>query len=983
MQLLDHRGEPIRRRELTREISGPTVTGVRSIWSSTSVRRLNPERLAGILREAEQPGYGASERYVELAETMEETDPHYFGVLQTRKRQVAQIGVTIEPASDAAEDVRDADLVREFFARDDLEDELFNLLDAVGKGYSAAEIVWETSERQWMPRRLEWRLPQWFDFDEVGGVRLRLRDEEGWSDLPPWKFVVHVAGAKSGIPIRGGLARLVAWSWLFKRFATVDWVRFLEAYGQPLRVGRYGPSSTEKDRDVLWKAVSNIGSDAGAIIPEEMQIEFVDGLSQTGRADIYRDLLSYLDAQISIAVLGQTLTTQSGEGGSGSYALGQVHDSVRGDIERSDARQLAATLRRDLVIPMVRLNHGERAAYPRVSIARVAKPDLKMMGETLRDLVPLGLRVRADQVRTMLDLDAPGEEDEVLAPPAPPEPPETTEATGPPGPLGAPPARARDTGGGLTSATAAAEDGAGAASLEALAARLRAEADPIVEGWLERIREDLDDASSLDDLRTRLAESEDPEGVEALAAAMGPALAAAELAGRYDVEGDPDEPALAIALAAASDRHAALPFQEQIDFFRSKVNLPTEDWTDIWQEQHERAFVVAGAARMDLLEDLRGAVDRSIAGGATLEEFRRDFAAIAKKHQWPYRGGEGWRTETIYGTNLRTSYAAGRYRQMKAIAERRPYWRYRHSHASEKPRQDHLQWDGRILRHDDPWWNTHYPPNGWGCKCYVEALNERELKRLRGDEGPDEAPEIEMRKVTVGKRGPVPRAVEVPEGIDPGWAYAPGAPRAPRPFAAPPHQSRMRQLMGADYEKLLEDSEGVAGAAARRGLSDHERVAAHTYTTDDERRGGGSLNAALRAREAGGIQLSQERHVMGLTLRDALDKLPGYPLKEGEKLYRGVWLSDTQRARYRPNEIVTEAGFTSTSTKEDAALDGDTMFVILGRRGKPSRGKLIEDLSAYPGEEEVLFKAGTEFRVVRRREEGDILRIVLEEVDDA
>ncbi len=255
---------------------------------------------------------------------------------------------------------------------------------------------------------------------------------------------------------------------------------------------------------------------------------------------------------------------------------------------------------------------------------------------------------------------------------------------------------------------------------------------------------------------------------------LGPALAAAHLAGRYDVEEVP------VALASAAAEHSRLSFSEQIDFFRSKLNLPTEAWTDIWHDEHDRAFVVAGAAHADLVGDLRQAVDSAIADGTTLAKFRRDFDATVAKHGWSYKGGRNWRTQVIYGTNMRTSYAAGRYRQMKAISDRRPYWRYRHSHASEQPRAEHLAWDGMVLRHDDPWWDTHYGPNGWGCKCYVEALNDRDLQRL-GKTGPDTAPPLNMRMVTVGQNGPSPRIVEVPEGIDPGWGYAPGQSAATAP----------------------------------------------------------------------------------------------------------------------------------------------------------------------------------------------------------
>lgn len=408
----DHRNRPIRRRDLRREVAGPSVTGVRSILSTHPASNLTPERLAALLRDSIVPG--GADRYLELAEEMEERDLHYLGVLQTRKRQVAQIPVIIEPASDGAEDKADAELAQEFFKRDTIETELFDLLDALGKGFSVSEIVWDTSEGQWMPERLVWRLPQWFDFDQDTGTVLQRRRDSGgqWVDLEPYKFVCHFSHAKSGLPIRGGLARIAGWGWLFKALGLRDWIRFIEAYGLPIRLGKYPPNSTPADIDTLVRAVRNVAGDAAAVVPEGMLIEFVTDTQVQGRSDVHRDLVNYIDQQMSIAVLGQTLTTQEGE--SGSYSLGQVHNLVRRDIEDSDARLLAATLRRDLVVPIVRLNRGERKAYPMVKIEREDPADIKMLADVLTKLVPLGLKVRVADVRTLLDFDEPGDEDEVL-----------------------------------------------------------------------------------------------------------------------------------------------------------------------------------------------------------------------------------------------------------------------------------------------------------------------------------------------------------------------------------------------------------------------------------------------------------------------------------------------------------------------------------------------------------------------------------------
>jgi len=219
--------------------------------------------------------------------------------------------------------------------------------------------------------------------------------------------------------------------------------------------------------------------------------------------------------------------------------------------------------------------------------------------------------------------------------------------------------------------------------------------------------------------------------------------------------------------------YGTVPFADQVAFFRRKINLPTNAWTDIWESEHDHAFVVAGANRDDLLADFRAAIDKAISQGTTLEEFRKDFDAIVAKYGWSYTGGRNWRSRVIYETNLRTSYAAGRYAQLQAVKSIRPYWQYVHSDAVEHPRPQHLAWNGMVLSADDPWWNEHYPPNGWGCRCTVHSLGEDDLARL-GKDGADEAPATEYKTVTVGSNGPSPRTVDVPDGVDPGFGYAPG-----------------------------------------------------------------------------------------------------------------------------------------------------------------------------------------------------------------
>ena len=433
--IVDHRGQPFTAKDrirLIEEISGADRAQGRYVIQTSDARDITPARLGRLLREAETPGYGASEPYLELAERMEETDLHYLGELQTRRRQLVQIGVKIEPVSDEPQDVADADLVKTFFERDTLENELYDLLDGIAKGYAVSEIVWETSEKQWMPKQLKWRLPQWFDWDYETGSRLLLRNYTdtgppsrdptqpfasvsggGWVELAPFKFVTHVVSSKSGLPIRGGLARAAAWAWMFKHYGLIDWARFAESYGQPLRLGKYPPGSSPDDLAILYRAVRMISADAAAILPQGMEIDFPAVSDVAGRSEVYKDFVEYVDRQVSILILGQTLTTQAGP--SGSYSLGQVHNLVRHDIEQSDGRQLAATLRRDIVKPIVLLNRGERDAYPRVFIEREQPTDRKLLAEVLQIIVPLGVNVKVDEVLQKMGLKKPEEEDDVLS----------------------------------------------------------------------------------------------------------------------------------------------------------------------------------------------------------------------------------------------------------------------------------------------------------------------------------------------------------------------------------------------------------------------------------------------------------------------------------------------------------------------------------------------------------------------------------------
>lgn len=413
--IVDQYGRAVKTRELREEHARPSLTGIRQAWSGESLAyNITPQRLARIMQSAAE---GDAYDMLTLAEEMEERDPHYASVLSTRKRAVAGIEPSVEAASDDAHDVELADAVRALLDRHATAGLVTDLLDALGKGFAACEILWETHGGHWTPATYAWRDPRWFVFGREDGHELRLLTDDGPFEgvpLAPYKFIVHMPHMKSGLPIRNGLARLAATSWMCKAYTLSDWMAYAETYGKPLRVGRYGGAASEADRQVLATAVANLGTDAAAVLPDSMRVEFVEASKGTGGHQLYLQLAEFLDRQMSKAVLGQTMTADDGS----SQAQASVHNEVRLDIRTDDARQVSATLNRDLVRPYIDLNYGPHERYPRIVIAEAEAEDVEALTRMLNAVVPLGLTVEAREVRERLGFGEPGDDADVLGLPA-------------------------------------------------------------------------------------------------------------------------------------------------------------------------------------------------------------------------------------------------------------------------------------------------------------------------------------------------------------------------------------------------------------------------------------------------------------------------------------------------------------------------------------------------------------------------------------
>lgn len=402
---------PFRHPEI-REIAVAQVTDKYSGYPSNG---LTPVRLANIFHEADA---GDVLRQMELFEEMEEKDPHLFSQLQTRKNAVAGLDFELIPFGDDDRDKEIADFIQEQLnGIEGFEDIETDLLDAIGKGFAVSEIMWGYDEGHVVVREIKARHQKRFFWDSLDdSFRVRTKDEPEGVWLPENKFIVHKYKARSGHTSRAGILRVVAWMYLFKNYDLKDWVSFAEVYGLPLRLGKYQPGASEADKLALMQALIQIGADAAGIIPDGTTIDFIT-TEKTSSSDLYERLARYCDEQISKAILGQTLTSDSG---GGSYAQSKTHNDVRHDLTVADCKALASTLRRDLIRPLCLFNFGEDKRIPYIRFDCEESEDLTQTAEILGVLIEkTGLRVPTSFIYKKFSIPEPEAGEEIAMPHAP------------------------------------------------------------------------------------------------------------------------------------------------------------------------------------------------------------------------------------------------------------------------------------------------------------------------------------------------------------------------------------------------------------------------------------------------------------------------------------------------------------------------------------------------------------------------------------
>lgn len=521
IKILDQFGNPIDKGTL-KEPQTANIAPLQNQYLTPMLSGLTPARLARTLQEADQGNLVEQHR---LFSDMEERDGHMRAEMDKRKNAVACLPWEVVPPRDAtAAEKADCEWVREMLLDgiDPIEDLILSMMEAVGHGFAAVELEWKTEDGMLLPC-FHPRPQEWFRLN-VARTALHLADSSvDGAPLTPFGWVMHTNGkAKTGYAGRMGLHRTLSWPFLYKAYALGDFAEFLETYGLPFITGKYNSGATADEKSSLMRAVTALGHNARAIMPAEMSIEIEAATSGIGESGHLR-MMEWADKTESKCILGQTLSADTGSKGGGSFALGKVHNEVRHDIADGDARQIAATITRDLIYPMVAMNRpgitsAKRA--PRLVLDTGDAEDMTAYAESLPKLVGVGFKIPRTWAQEKLRIPEAQEGEDVLVAPAP----KPQDAPGAPGQDAALSAEVHE------HAVDHADPN------EALVDQLAGAAAPVMSSLISRMESMVDSATDLASLQRDLVATFGGKPNEELVKLMSLAFALAELKGMSDVQ---------------------------------------------------------------------------------------------------------------------------------------------------------------------------------------------------------------------------------------------------------------------------------------------------------------------------------------------------------------------------------------------------------------------------------------------------------------
>jgi len=312
-------------------------------------------------------------------------DPQIRSTLQTRKLAVVCKEWEVVPASEKLKDRKIAEFVTDVLKGFGYDAARSMLLSGIVLGYKPGEIMWEYSEGSVWVKEIIGRASRRFCFDLDRSLRLlTLGNMIEGEQLPDRKFIVFRNISDNGTPYGDPLGKSLYWPAWFKKNAVKFWMIFSDKFGMPTAVGKY-PAGMEDPAQInkLVDAITAIQTDSAVAIPDSMIIELLES-ARTGTMNTYESLCTFMNAEISKVLLGQTLTTEMSQKG-GSYAASKTHNDVREDYVKADADSLCECQNNSLIKWIVDYNFPAVTQYPKVWIR--TEPEADLLTQAQRDKI--------------------------------------------------------------------------------------------------------------------------------------------------------------------------------------------------------------------------------------------------------------------------------------------------------------------------------------------------------------------------------------------------------------------------------------------------------------------------------------------------------------------------------------------------------------------------------------------------------------------
>lgn len=653
-------------------------------------------------------------------------DPHTAACTRSRKAGVTSLEWMLE--HDDTDDK--AAIVQERLKKLRIYNLIENILDAPLYGMQPCEVLWEVSDGMLLPKEITAKPADWFVFGSDGALRLRTRENAlDGIELPPYRFLVARHNHSYFNPYGESILSSIWWAQFFKKNVQRFWNTFTEKFGTPFVSVTHPYGNDAAKVDALVDSVVEMVQDAVIALPQGAEAT-IQSVTTTANADMYKEFVSFCNAEISKAILGQTLSTELG-GGGGSYAATKAHLDVRADIVTADKRLVEETIN-ELIQWIYTLNFGENAIAPRFVMYEESDVD-KRLAERDKILFDAGIRFTKTYIAKSYGLE---DTDFELAEAVPSAPIAPAKAPAPLVVTEELPEEEPDADFAATTVNAdVVQEAIESVVAKTPSAEYRQQADDI----LAPVAKLMKRAASFDEVEKGLIRTFGDMDTKRFSARLATQLAVTGGLGTKTIEDEAGADfAAQMPLDFADDvppitpARIALAFEmvpeKALEFLFGKTSAIYASFKDVSADVFRLVFTVAGVMQMDALVAIRRLVERAIAEGQSFEEFQKAMSADGLINAVLPRS----RFETIYRTNLQSAFMAARYREQVRLGERKPYWKFV-AVADGSTTAGCRDLDGKVFRFDDGFWSNNYPPRHFRCRSRVVAMNDRELARYGGE----------------------------------------------------------------------------------------------------------------------------------------------------------------------------------------------------------------------------------------------------------